>query len=92
MTEQTNQFDYARSLKNTLSQTAILRMAHNVMQQNTSRPEVVQEHISEIRKKLAEKKKSSFQNTRNSLAKLQETIQKTKSAIALIESKAAYND
>lgn len=69
MTEHT-EFAYAKTLQNTLTQTHILRIAHNIMQLNKSRPDVAQENIKNIRQKIAKNKLNVFQITRDKTDKL----------------------
>lgn len=55
MTEQCK-FAYAKTLQNTITETHILRIAHNIMQLNKSRPNIIKKNISEVRQKIAQKK------------------------------------
>lgn len=63
MSEQ-NEYSYAKTLQNTINQTMILRMAHNVMQSNKSKPDVVKRNILNIRTMINEAKlKAELKNT-----------------------------
>ncbi len=64
MTEQCK-FAYAKTLQNTLTETHILRIAHNIMQLNKSLPNVAEEHIKNIRQNIARNKTNVFKITVN---------------------------
>lgn len=74
MTEHFEQsrFAYAQTLKNTLTENHIRKIAHNIIQLNKSRPNVAQENIKIIRKKIAESKTNRFQVTVDKARKLAE--------------------
>lgn len=74
MTEHFEQsrFAYAQTLKNTLTENHIRKIAHNIIQLNKSRPNVAQENIKIIRQKLAGKKINTFQVTVDKSKKLAE--------------------
>lgn len=71
MTEH-NEFSYAKSLKNTLTQNDIMRMAHGVIQANVSKPEVVKENISALRQQLAVKKLPQLVKTKSRFEALEQ--------------------
>lgn len=69
MTEH-DKFAYAKTMQNTLTQNHILKISHNIIQLNKSRPDVVEKNISQIRKKLAKAKLNTFQATIDKSKKL----------------------
>jgi len=67
-----SEFSYAKALQDTLTENHIRKIAHNIMQFNKSRPDVAQENIRIIRKKIAEKQLNQFQVTVDKARKLAE--------------------
>jgi hypothetical protein len=67
-----SEYDYAKTLQNTLTENHIRKMAHNVIQLNKSRPAVVEENIKIIRQKIAVGKSNSFKVTIDKSKKLAE--------------------
>tara|TARA_R110000772_G_scaffold264003_2_gene384134 strand:+ start:723 stop:986 length:264 start_codon:yes stop_codon:yes gene_type:complete len=71
MTEQDN-FAYAKTLQNTLTENHIRKIAHNIIQLNKSRPDVALENIKLLRQKIAKTKVNTFQVTIDKSKKLAE--------------------
>jgi hypothetical protein len=67
-----SEYDYAKILQNTLVENHIRRMAHNIIELNKSRPDVVEENIKIIRQKIAVGQLNSFKVTIDKSKKLAE--------------------
>jgi hypothetical protein len=80
MNNQTNsdKFVYAKTLQNTLSETAIRKMAQNVMFTNQSTPTFVQSQLSSIRRRFAENKINSFTTTKRKVSDLRELAKRAR--------------
>jgi hypothetical protein len=67
-----SEYDYTKTLQNTLIENHIRRMAHNIIELNKSRPDVVEENIKIIRQKIAVGQSNSFKVTIDKSKKLAE--------------------